>query len=63
VLVLFWTMLALWPARAYRRRGERLICIASALLTPGIVIVVGLMLLNAHLVGVRLFAGCGRGAT
>jgi hypothetical protein len=60
-LVLFWTMLALWPAYTRIVAAVSGLFVASALLTPGVVIVVGLMLLNAHLVGMRLFAWVGRG--
>jgi hypothetical protein len=55
-VTLFWTMLALWPAYTRSIAAVSGLLVASALLTPGIVIVVGLILLNAHLVGVRLFA-------
>jgi hypothetical protein len=55
-LVLFWTMLALWPAYTRIVAAVSGLLVASALLMPGIVIVVGVMLLNAHLVGARLFA-------
>jgi hypothetical protein len=55
-LVFFWTMLALWPAYTRNVATVSGLLLASALLTPGIVVVVGLILLNAHLVGARLFA-------
>ena len=53
-LVFFWTMLALWPAYTRIVAAVSGLLVASALLTPGVVVVVGLMLLNAHLVGARL---------
>ena len=55
-LVLFWTMFALWPAYTRNIAAVSGLLVASALLTPGAVFVVGLILLNAHLVGARLFA-------
>ena len=55
-LVFFWTMLTLWPAYTRTVAAVSGLLVASALLTPGIVFVVGLILLNAHLVGARLFA-------
>ena len=62
-LVLFWTMLALWPAYTRTVAAVSGLFVASALLTPGIVIVVGLTLLNAHLVGTRLLAWVRRDDT
>jgi hypothetical protein len=55
-LVLFWTMLARWPSYTRIVATVSGLLVASALLTPGVVFVVGLILLNAHLVGARLFA-------
>ncbi|HEY8622963.1 MAG TPA: glycosyltransferase family 39 protein, partial [Casimicrobiaceae bacterium] len=53
-LISFWTMLTLWPAHTRPIAAVSGSLVASALLTPGIVVVVGLMLLNANLVGARL---------
>jgi Dolichyl-phosphate-mannose-protein mannosyltransferase len=60
-LASFWTMLTLWPA--YTRTVAALtgLLVASALLTPGVVAVVGLVLLNAHLTGARLISWADRG--
>jgi Dolichyl-phosphate-mannose-protein mannosyltransferase len=55
-LVFFWTMLALWPAYTRTIAALSGLLVASALLTPGVVVVVGLILLNAHLVGAGLLA-------
>ncbi len=55
-LVFFWTMLALWPSYTRIVAAVSGLLVASALLTPGVVVVVGLILLNAQLVGARLFA-------
>jgi hypothetical protein len=55
-LAFFWTMLALWPAYTRIVAAVSGLLVASALLMPGVVVVVGLILLNAHLVGARLFA-------
>ena len=55
-LVFFWTMLTLWPAYTrIRRRGERLAC-RERVVDAGYRDRGRLMLLNAHLVGARLFA-------
>ncbi|TMG95405.1 MAG: hypothetical protein E6H73_05450 [Betaproteobacteria bacterium] len=55
-LVFFWTMLALWPSYTPIVATVSGLLVASALLTPGIVVVVGVIMLNAHLVGVGLLA-------
>src|SRR5438105_13351054 len=55
-LVFFWTMLALWPSYTPIVATVSGLLVASALLTPGVVVVVGVIMLNAHLVGVRLLA-------
>src|SRR5207237_644553 len=55
-LVFFWTMLALWPSYTRIVAAVSGLLVASALLAPGVVVVVGVIMLNAHLVGVRLLA-------
>src|SRR5438552_11610444 len=59
-LVFFWTMLVLWPSYPHIIAAVTGSLVAGALLMPGVVAVVGLILLNAHLVGARLFAWVGR---
>jgi 4-amino-4-deoxy-L-arabinose transferase-like glycosyltransferase len=55
-LVAFWIMLTVWPDYTHAVGSISAVLVASALLTPGVVIVVALMFLNAYIVGARLLA-------
>jgi len=55
-LVAFWIMLTVWPDYAHAVGAISAVLVASALLTPGVVLVVALMFLNAYMIGARLVA-------
>lgn len=60
-LVSFWMMLTLMPGYARAIAAFSGVLVASAVLRPGVVLVVGIMLLNAHVVGGRVLAWARRG--
>jgi 4-amino-4-deoxy-L-arabinose transferase-like glycosyltransferase len=60
-LVVFWTMLTLWSRHAHAIAILGGLFVASVLSTPGVVAVVVIMLLNAHVVGARILAKVRQG--